>query len=253
MMENIEFIGNSRLRLTQKTHAVKAFEIPRIDLRMMCADIYQSDLRKFDSWMRGKTMGWLKLHGIPREVFLMSWKDSRFTLPSLEERQQIMVIRTILDMFCSTDTELVQLMRQVDTEESEIYHCGIVERQGDLGGFLRWDSELPDLRTRLKKENITEDEVNSLSVFRHDLSILPLALRAFQDLDLNIWVTGTTAHLAHKTLRMSFDSSKITRPTTWIIQEIIRKGALNSFKRSDMCSQGWQNLEDSPSANCWLN
>jgi hypothetical protein len=98
MQENILAIGRSRLNLTQKLHAIKTFELPRIDFRMMNGDIYQSDLREFDSWLRGQIMGWFKIPGIATEVFLMSWRDGGFTLPSLEERQYTMVIRTLLDV-----------------------------------------------------------------------------------------------------------------------------------------------------------
>jgi hypothetical protein len=55
MKDNILAIGRSRLNLTQKLHAIKTFELPRIDFRMMCGDIYQSDLREFDSWLRGQS------------------------------------------------------------------------------------------------------------------------------------------------------------------------------------------------------
>jgi hypothetical protein len=49
MQENIDQIGRSRLNITQKMHAIKTFELPRIDFRMMCGDLTQSDLRRFDS------------------------------------------------------------------------------------------------------------------------------------------------------------------------------------------------------------
>jgi hypothetical protein len=83
MKENIEQIGQSRLNLTYRMHAIKTFELPRIDFRMMCGDITQSDLRRFDRWLRGKISGWLKTPGIVVETFLMSWRDGGFTIPSL--------------------------------------------------------------------------------------------------------------------------------------------------------------------------
>jgi hypothetical protein len=72
---------------------------------MMNGDIYQSDLREFDSWLRGQIMGWLKIPGIATEVFLMSWRDGGFTLPSLEERHYTMTIRTLLDVMSTTDQD----------------------------------------------------------------------------------------------------------------------------------------------------
>jgi hypothetical protein len=144
MTEKIEAIGRSYMNITQKLQAINAFELPRIDFRMMCGGVYQSDLRRFDSWMRGEIMRWLKIPGIATAVFLMGWRDGRFTLPSLEDRQYTMIIRTILDMMSTTDKELLGIMRQFEEEEAERYHSIIVERKEDLGGFLRWDGDLPD-------------------------------------------------------------------------------------------------------------
>jgi hypothetical protein len=59
MKENILAIGRSHLNITQKLRAIKTFELPRIDFRMMCGALHQPDLRRFDSWMRGQIMGWL--------------------------------------------------------------------------------------------------------------------------------------------------------------------------------------------------
>jgi hypothetical protein len=72
MKENIKQIGASRLNITQKLHAIKTFELPRIDFRMMCGDITQSDLRGFDSWLRGQIASWLGTRNIVIEAFLMS-------------------------------------------------------------------------------------------------------------------------------------------------------------------------------------
>jgi hypothetical protein len=123
-------------------HAIKTFELPRIDFRMMCGDITQSDLRGFDRWLRGKISSWLRTPGIIVETFLMSWRDGGFTIPSLEERQYTMLIRTMLDMMSTVDIQLLKIMRQFEKEEAEAYNCRVVERDPNSdeegGGFLRW-------------------------------------------------------------------------------------------------------------------
>jgi hypothetical protein len=111
MKENIVQIGRSRLNLTYRLHAIKTFELPRIDFRMMCGDITQSDLRDFDRWLRGQISTWLHTPGIIAETFLMSWRDGGFTIPSLEERQYTVLIRTILDMMSTSDIQLLKIMR----------------------------------------------------------------------------------------------------------------------------------------------
>jgi hypothetical protein len=93
MKEYIKLIGKSRLNITKELQAIKALELPRIDFRMMCAGIYQSDLKEFDGWLRGQINGWPGMRGTPIEVFMMSWRDGQCTLPWLQERQHTMVIR----------------------------------------------------------------------------------------------------------------------------------------------------------------
>jgi hypothetical protein len=39
MFKDARQIGRSKLRITQKMHALKMFVFPRIDYRMMCADL----------------------------------------------------------------------------------------------------------------------------------------------------------------------------------------------------------------------
>jgi hypothetical protein len=250
MKENIDQIGRSKLNITQKFHAIKTFELPRIDFRMRCGDIYQSDLREFDQWLRGRINSWLNFHGMPTEIFQMSWRDGGFTPQSLEEWQDTMVIRTILDMMSTTDRDLLEIMRQFEEEEEARYGCEIVDRQNDTGGFLRWEGELPDLRSKAGPEDEGDKDLHHL--LREDLSIFPRAFKATQDLGLAIWMNDVTPRPRHKGLGVDFASSKISRPATWITQEVIRKLALNSFKVSVECAHGFYELENNPSSNHWM-
>jgi hypothetical protein len=191
MEENILAIGRSRLNLTQKLHAIETFELPRIDFRMMNGDIYRPDLRAFDSWLRGQIMSWLRIPGIATEVFLMSWRDAGFTLPSLEERQYTMVIRTLLDVMATADVDLLKIMRQFEKEEAERYGCTVVDRKEDEGGFMRWEGTLPDVRAHtpgpIDDEFHTRAEGEKVlpELLKKDLSIFPRALRACQELGLS--------------------------------------------------------------------
>jgi hypothetical protein len=192
--------------------------------------------------MRGQIIGWL-------------W---RFTLPFLEERQYTMIIRTILDMMSTTDRELLAIMRTFEEEEAERCNCTIVERKEDSGGFLRWEGHLPEFRTDpgpAMNDQRVEDfgETKLPGLLRKDLSIFPRALRACQELGLAIWMTDITPRLRHHGLNVDFSISKISRPATWITQEVVRKLARNSFKSSILCSKGWREIENSPSSNHWLN
>jgi hypothetical protein len=124
---------------------------------------------------------------------------------------------------------------------------------------MRWERTLPDIRTHAGGP-IDDDfhtpapgEKELPKLLKDDLSILPRALRACQELGLSIWMRDTSPRLKHKDLGIDFTSSKISRPAMWITQEVVRKLALNSFKSCIQCSKGWREIENSPSSNHWLN
>jgi hypothetical protein len=106
MKVNITKLGKSNLNITQKLEGIKFMESPRIDYRMMCADTTEADLDRFDRWLRGTVQSWLKIRGIPMGLPGMSWRDGGFTLPSLRERQNTMIIRTLCDLMTSKDDGL---------------------------------------------------------------------------------------------------------------------------------------------------
>jgi hypothetical protein len=155
MNENIDQIARSPLNLTYRMHAIKTFELPRIDFRMMCGDITRSDLRGFDSRIRGKISVWLRTPGIVVETLLMSWRDGGFTIPSLEERQYTMLIRSMLDIMSTADTQLLKIMRRFEKEKAEVYNCRVIERDPDSdeegGGLRRWYGDVSDLRANAPK------------------------------------------------------------------------------------------------------
>jgi hypothetical protein len=139
MLEDARQIGRSKLRITQKMHALKMFVFPRIDYRMMCADLARTHLEKWDSSIRGMVGEWFGIHRIPKELFQMSWRDGGFSFPSLPDRQSTLVIRTLLSMMTSPDEVTRKLMRQFEFEQAQ--NCGIEYKERDLestSGFLNW-------------------------------------------------------------------------------------------------------------------
>jgi hypothetical protein len=123
----------------------------------------------------------------------------------------------------TTDKELLAIMRQFE-EEAERHGCTIVERKEDFGGFLGWEGDLPDLRTHAVNDGPGESDLPKL--LRDNLSLSPRALRAFQELGLAMGMADCTPRLKHKGPGIYFVSSKISRPATWITQEVVRKLAM---------------------------
>jgi hypothetical protein len=171
MKEHIRKLGSSNLDIAQKMEGIKFMELPRIDYRMMCADLRESDLDRFDCWLRGQVQSWLHVRGVSQGLAGMSWRDGGFTLPSLRERQNTMIIRTICDIMTTKDPEVRILMEYFEGEQARKYGMEIAERENpdDKQGFLRWNDQNPDWR---------EYSVGKLH------SIFPRAFIAVQESDL---------------------------------------------------------------------
>jgi hypothetical protein len=106
---------------------VKFMELPRINYHMMCADLKQSDLENFDRWLRGQVQSWFHMRGVPQGMAGMSWRDGGFTLPSLQDRQNTMVIRTICDIMTSKDPQIITMMKLFEEEQAHKYGMDIAE------------------------------------------------------------------------------------------------------------------------------
>jgi hypothetical protein len=140
MMEDVRNNGRSKLKLVQKMHTLKTLVFPRIDSRMMCADLTKSHLDQWDSKLRAIVSEWFRIKNIPVELFRMSWRNEGFSFPSLRDRQNISAIQTVPDMIISPDEITRKLMRQFEEEQAE--NCGIEWRERtpdhDNKGFLNW-------------------------------------------------------------------------------------------------------------------
>jgi hypothetical protein len=123
ILEDARQIGRSKLRIIQKMHALKMFVSPRVDCRMMCADLSRAHLERWDAQIRGMVGDWFGIHGIPVELFEMSWQDGGFSFPSIRDRQNTLVFRTLLLMLTSPDETTRKLVKQFEIEQAR--NCDI--------------------------------------------------------------------------------------------------------------------------------
>jgi hypothetical protein len=106
---------------------------------MMCADLSRTRLDRWDAQIRGMVGNWFGIHGIPVELFQMSWRDGGFSFPSIPDRQNTLVIRTLLSMMTSPDEVTRKLMKQFEIEQAR--NSDIEYKEHELGctiGFLNW-------------------------------------------------------------------------------------------------------------------
>jgi hypothetical protein len=207
MMEDANNIGKSKLRIVQKMHALKTFVFPRIDSRMICADLTRTHLDHWDSQIRALVGEWSGIRNIQVEHFRMSWRDGGFLFHSLRDRQNTLVIRTALEMLTSPDEITRNLMKQFETEQAA--NCGIEWKEREpcqTDGFLNWAP--------------TFDQ-QKLNPGKPTKSIFPRAFQAHQEDDVSCWVEKAQQFLTHL-IAESFVESKISRRAMWIKQSVCR-------------------------------
>jgi hypothetical protein len=228
MRDHILALGNPNLNIAQKLEGVKFMELARIDYRMMCATLTAADLDKFDRWLRGQVQSWLHMHGIPQGLAGMSWRDGGFTLPSLHERQNTMIIRTICDIMTSNDPQIRKMMEIFEEEQAGVYGMHIEERvnQDDDRRFLRWAGTNPDW--------------NDYPVSRLH-SIFSRAFKAVQESDISVNIKDGKPHLSHEQAE-NFTVSKFSRPAMWITQNVMRRNDAKAFNMKVQASKGWWDL-----------
>jgi hypothetical protein len=168
----------------------------------------------------------------------MSWRDGGFTLPSLQERQNTMVIRTICDIMTSKDPQIALMMSVFEEEQAHKYHMQIAERINpeDNKGFLRWTGQNPDWR---------EYSVAKLQ------SVFPREFKAVQESDISVYIKDGKAHLHHDSAE-SFTVSEFSRPAMWVTQSVMRPIHCEAFKSKILASQSCWDLTDNPASNHFL-
>jgi hypothetical protein len=130
---------------------------------------------------------WFGIQNIPVELFQMSWGDGGFSFPSLRDRKNTLVIRTVLSMLTSLDEVTRKLMKQFEKEQAR--NCDTDHKEHEAhytAGFLNCNPSLeqmdinPDVRTQ---------------------SIFPRAFKAHQEDRVSFWVHNGEQFLLLRTMR----------------------------------------------------
>jgi hypothetical protein len=66
----------------------------------------------------------------------MSWRDGGFSFPSLRDRQNALVVGTVLDILTSTDDITRKLMKKFEMGQVENRNIEWREREPDLAGLF---------------------------------------------------------------------------------------------------------------------
>jgi hypothetical protein len=165
---------------------------------------------------------WFGIHGIPVENFQMTWRDGRFSFPSLRDRQNTLVIRTLLSMTTSHDEVTRKLMKQLEIEHAR--NSDIEYKKRELTcttGFLNCAP--------------TFDQME-VCPYVPTQSISRSAFKAHQEHQISFWVHDGEQFLTHGIAESSSESKARSHPCKSLMQFVVSlpqafQGSASYFKR----------------------
>jgi hypothetical protein len=110
MKIRLQKVMDSPLLTVQKIHATKTFVLPMIDFIMLNGDVGVRQLKDMDKHIRGQVDKSLKVRGLPIECHHMSWGDGGFSIASLEDRRNVLLIGSFGHMGLSKDEKTKKAM-----------------------------------------------------------------------------------------------------------------------------------------------
>jgi hypothetical protein len=234
MLEDSRQIGRSKLRIAQKMHALKIFVFPRIDCRMMCADLSWNRLERWDAQIRGMFGDWFGIHGIPVESFQVSWLDGGFSFQSLRDRQNTLLIRTFFSMLTFPDEITRKLVKQFEIKQARNCDIEYREREPDCtSGFLNWAPICDQIETC--------SDVSMQSIF-------PRALKSHQENQISFGVHNGEQFLTHA-FAEPFNWLKISKPSMWITQAVRCPFCRKRFRDRQVIASAFAALKDDAVSN----
>jgi hypothetical protein len=137
MRIRLEKIIDSPLLTVQKIDAIKTFVLPMLDFMLLNGDVGVKQLREMDQNIRGAVDRALKVRGLPVECHHASWRDGGLSYPSLLDRREALLIRSLTQMMLSRDDKVREATRWFVEEERKHREIG----EDPDSRFLNWSDE----------------------------------------------------------------------------------------------------------------
>lgn len=141
-MKMLAKIMESQLTITQKIHAIKTFLLPKLEYEMTTN---QFKIKTLEHMERAIRSGFNKIFGakIPKAVYHGSVKDGGMGIPSVKIRQDVAVIRGLLNLVTSKHMKVKRLIRKAIKDERKKRRI----EENEEGGFFKWNvKEKEDLK-----------------------------------------------------------------------------------------------------------
>ena len=130
----LEKIRKSPLTITQKIHAIRMFLMPTLDYVLLNGEMRKTTATRLDKRVRATIGSLLEARGIPKAQIHASWKDGGMSIPSIEDRQKVLTIRSFLQMVNSKDNNVKLMMRQAIQDERKYRKV----QESENSTFINW-------------------------------------------------------------------------------------------------------------------
>jgi hypothetical protein len=137
MRIRLENIIDSPLLTVQKIDATKTFLLPVLDFMLLNGDVGVKQLREMDQNIRGAVDRALKVRGLPVECHHASSRDGGFSYPSLLDRREALLVRSLAQIMLSKDDKVRETTRWFAEEECKHQEIG----EDPNSRFLNWSDE----------------------------------------------------------------------------------------------------------------
>jgi hypothetical protein len=132
----LDKIIDSPLLTVQRINAITTFVLPMLDLMLLNGDASIKQLRDIDQKIRGAVDRTLKVRGLLVECHHASWRDGGFSYPSLLDRREVLLVRSLTQMMLPKDEKVREAMRWF--VEGDRRYQGIHEDSDS--NFLNWSN-----------------------------------------------------------------------------------------------------------------
>ena len=225
--DKLHKITRSNLAIVQKIHAIKTFLLPKLEYACATSIYAVKTLERMDKHVRKEVS---KMIGgtLPIGAIHSSTKDGGLGIPSLQQKQDVAVVRTFLALLKSPDSRIKRLIKKSLKDERN--RRGIPE--ADKQRFFNWQAE-------------TLDGTSGTN------SITARCFRATQRLQIGITKGDNHGLIITDKDKEEHEITTRKHTSTLVLHEVRRKWQ-EEMNQPTMHKHSYQSLKNSPLSNAFI-
>jgi hypothetical protein len=156
----LDRIMGSKLLSVQKIDAIKTFLLPALDFNMLNGEVGRKQLSTLDTKIRESINQESKVKGLPVECHHASWRDGGLSYPSLQDRNDVLTIRSFTQMLLSEDTQIKIIMRQFIQDEKKFEESKATKMHSFSIGVMGENTQEHRQSLRKQRKHVRDSKFN---------------------------------------------------------------------------------------------